>query len=159
MARMLICYYTRTKHTHHMAEAVAEGAKQAPGVKVDVRPVDKVQARELLDYDAVVIGSPTYYGSMAAEIKKLIDESVAFHGQMAGKVGGAFASSANVGGGNETTILDILNALLIHGMVVRGVHAGDHYGPVAIGDVDDRARKNCVEYGRTVAELAVKLHG
>jgi multimeric flavodoxin WrbA len=63
-------------------------------------------------------GSPTYYGTMAWELKKLLDESVKFHGKLRGKVGGAFTSSANVGGGNETTVLDILKALLIHGMVV-----------------------------------------
>jgi NAD(P)H dehydrogenase (quinone) len=159
MAKMLIAYYSRTKHTEHMAGAIAEGARQVSGLTVEVRPVAKVQPRDLLDYQAIVIGSPTYYGSMAAEVKKLIDESVAFHGQLAGKVGGAFASSANVAGGNETTILDILNALLIHGMVIQGVHSGDHYGPVAIGDLDDRARGNCLAYGKAVGELAVRLHG
>ncbi len=111
------------------------------------------------DYDAIVIGSPTYYGSMAAEIKKLFDESVAFHGQLNGKVGGAFASSANIAGGNETTILDILNAMLIHGMIVQGCPSGDHYGPVAIGDIDDRARGNCRAFGKLLGELAVRLHG
>jgi len=159
MAKMLIAYYSRTKHTQHMAEAIAAGAKGAPGASVEVKPLDKVQARDLLDYDAIVLGSPTYYGAMAADVKKLIDESVAFHGQLAGKVGGAFASSANIAGGNETTILGILNAMLIHGMVVRGLHTGDHYGPVSIGDLDDRAKGNCIEYGNAVAELAVSLHG
>jgi NAD(P)H dehydrogenase (quinone) len=74
-------------------------------------------------------------------------------------VGGAFASSANIAGGNETTILDILNALLIHGMVIQGCPNGDHYGPVAIGDVDDRARASCHAFGKLIAELAVRLHG
>jgi len=96
---------------------------------------------------------------MAGELKTLIDESVAFHGQLAGKVGGALTSSANVGGGNETTVLDILKALLIHGMVIQGTASGDHYGPVAIGDIDERSRTECLKLGKTVAELAVKLHG
>lgn len=159
MANMLICYYSRTKHTEHMAAAVEQGAAEVPGVKVTRLPVDKLNAEELLGYEAIVMGSPTYYGTMAAELKRLIDESVAFHGRLAGKVGGAFASSANVGGGNETTVLDILKAMLIHGMVVPGSAKGDHYGPVAIGDLDDRARKECRKLGRLVAELAVKLHG
>ena len=159
MAKMLICYYSRTGNTEHMAEAVADGARKLKGIDVDLKPIGKVQARDLLGYDAIVMGSPTYYGSMAAELKQLIDESVAFHGQLAGKVGGAFSSSANVGGGNETTVMDILKAMLIHGMVVQGRASGDHYGPVAIGEMDNRAKTQCMDMGKTVAELAVKLHG
>ncbi len=63
---------------------------------------------------------------MAAEIKKFIDESVKFHGKLEGKVGGAFSSSAQIGGGNETTIMDILKTLLIHGMIIQGSSKGDH---------------------------------
>jgi uncharacterized protein YqeY len=96
---------------------------------------------------------------VAAEVKRLIDDSVAFHGQLAGKVGGAFSSSANVAGGNETTVMAILQCLIIHGMVIQGLHTGDHYGPVTIGDLDDRAKSNCLQYGKAVAELAVRLHG
>jgi len=159
MAKILICYYTRTKHTQHMAEAIGRGAGEVSGASVEVKPVEKIEARELLDYDAILMGSPTYYGTMAAELKQLFDESVAFHGQLDGKVGGAFTSSANIGGGNETTVLDILKAMLIHGMVLQGTPTGDHYGPVAIGDLDERAREQCLKYGKFVAELAVKLHG
>jgi len=159
MIRMLICYYTRTQHTLHMAEAIAEGAGQLAEVDVTVRAVEQVEPADLLDYHTIVIGSPTYYGTMAAQIKQLLDESVAHHGKLAGKVGGAFSSSANIGGGNETTILDILKALLVHGMVIQGSHGGDHYGPVAIGDVDERSRRQCVNYGKKLAELALKLHG
>jgi len=158
-ARMLICYYSRTGHTKHMAEAIAEAAAEVPGIDVQVQAVDQTEAGELTAFDAIVIGSPTYYGTMAAGIKHLIDDSVAYHGQLAGKVGGAFASSANVGGGNETTIMDILKALMIHGMIVQGSPTGDHYGPVAIGDLDDRSASQCANYGRMVAELTIRLHG
>lgn len=157
--KMLICYYSRTQHTQHMADAVAEGAGQIEGVEVAVRPVGEVDPAELPGFDAIVIGSPTYYGTMAAEVKRLIDESVAFHGQLEGKVGGAFTSSANVGGGNETTVMDILRAMLVHGMVIQGSVTGDHYGPVAIGEVDERSTAQCVRLGRTVGRLAVRLHG
>lgn len=142
-----------------MADAVALGAREVKGVEVEVRSVGQVDVRDLLRYDAIVIGSPTYYGSMAAEVKRLFDESVAFHGQLVGKVGGAFTSSANLGGGNETTILDILKAMLIHGMVVQGSAVGDHYGPVAIGSMDRRSENQCLNLGKICAELAVKLHG
>ncbi len=159
MAKILVGWYSRTEHTRHMAEIVAEGASEVAGVSVDLKPVGEVKAEDLVGYDAIVLGSPTYYGSMAAEVKQLLDESIVCHGKLAGKVGGAFSSSANIGGGNETTVMDILKALLIHGMVVQGTASGDHYGPVAIGDPDDRARKECLKLGGNVAELAIKLHG
>jgi len=159
MAKMLVVYYSRTKHTQHMAEAVAKGAEQVKGVEITVKPVGQVNAQQMLDYDAIVVGSPTYYGTMAAQIKQLFDESVAFHGQLDGKVGGAFSSSANVGGGNETTVLDIIKAMLIHGMVIQGSPTGDHYGPVAIGEMDRRSEGQCLNLGKIVGQLAVKLHG
>ena len=159
MARMLVCYYTRTGHTQHMAERIGQGAGQIDGVKVDVKAVADVEVDCLQEYDAIVLGSPTYYGTMSWEMKRLLDETISFHGRLKGKVGGAFSSSANVGGGNETTIMDLIKALLIHGMIVPGMHQGDHYGPVAIGDVDDRAAKGCDRFGKMVAELAIKLHG
>ena len=159
MAKMLVCYYSRTGHTQHMAEAVAEGAGRVDGVEVELCPIDHIEAQQFLEYDAIAMGSPTYYGSMAGELKHLIDESVAYHGQLAGKVGGAFSSSANIGGGNETTVMDILKAMLIHGMVLQGSSTGDHYGPIAIGEMDRRSEAQCLNLGETMAKLAVKLHG
>jgi len=159
MARILVTFHSRGGNTRKMAELIAQGAEGVDGAEVTLKAVADVQAKDLTDYDAIVIGSPTYYGLPAAEVKKLIDESVAFHGQLEGKVGGAFSSSANVGGGNETTIMAIIQALLIHGMVVQGTSTGDHYGPVAVGAPDNRAANLCEEYGKRVASLAVKLHG
>jgi len=154
---MLIVYYSRTGNTEKMADIVAEGVREEGGVEVDVRKVAEVTPEDLLEYDAIVMGSPVYYGTMAAEIKQLIDESVRFHGKLDGKVGGAFASSGGVGGGNETTVMDIVKALMIHGMVVKGVAAGDHYGPIAVGAPDERSRKQCLRYGHEVAALAKRL--
>jgi len=156
---MLVAYHSRGGNTKKMAELVAEGASSVEGVEVDLKPVAEVKAEHLVGYDAILLGSPTYYGLPAANIKKLLDDSVAYHGQLEGKVGGAFASSANIGGGNETTIIAILEALLIHGMVVQGTSAGDHYGPVAIGAPDKRAAEQCKAYGGRAANLAKKLHG
>ncbi len=59
MAKMLVCYYSRTKHTQHMAEAIADGARQVKGAAIEVRPIAKVQARDLLEFDAIAMGSPT----------------------------------------------------------------------------------------------------
>jgi len=159
MAKILIIYYSRTGNTEAMAGHIKAGVREIAGAEVSCLPVDQVAADDLLDYDAIIMGSPVYYGTMAAELKKLIDDSVAHHGKLAGKVGGAFASSANVGGGNETTVMDIIKALLIHGMVVPGSAKGDHYGPVSIGKPDGRAQSECQKLGRLVGQLAAKLHG
>ena len=156
MAKVLIVYYSKTGHTEKMANAVEEAVKEE-GVEVVKKRVEDVQADELLEFDGIIIGSPTYYGIMAWPIKKLIDESVKFHGKLAGKVGAAFSSSANIGGGNETVILSILEALLIHGMIVQGEPKGDHYGPVAINEPDERALKGCKRLGQSVANLAKRL--
>ncbi len=156
MIKILVAYYSRSGNTKKMAEAVAEGAKKE-GVEVDLKEIGRFEPEELLDYDGIIIGSPTYYGTLAWEVKKLLDESVKFHGKLEGKVGGAFSSAANIGGGNETTILSILEAMLIHGMVVQGSYSGDHYGPVSIGAPDARSREQCLSLGRRIAKLAKRL--
>lgn len=158
MAKALIVYYSRSGNTRKMAETIAEGVKNEE-VAAEVRDVKDVAPDDLKAFDAIVVGSPTYYGSMAAEIKKLFDDSIRFHGKLDGKIGAAFASSANIGGGNETTILDILNAMLIHGMIVQGDSKDDHYGPVAIGAPDERAVKECLRAGARIARLVKKLAG
>ena len=158
MARVLIVYHSRAGSTAGMAEYVAEGAREVRGAEVEVRKVADVDPKALVDYDAIICGSPTYYGLMAAEMKQFFDRSVAIHGQLEGKVGGAFTSSANLAGGNETAILSMLQAMLIHGMVVRGTSQRDHYGPVALGKADERAIGECRKLGRNVASLAVRLH-
>lgn len=156
MAKVLVVYYSRSGNTEKMADAIVEAIKQE-GVDVVKKRAEDTKAEEFLNYDGIVMGSPTYYGTLAWPLKKLIDESVKFHGKLTGRVGAAFASSANIGGGNETTILSILEAFLIHGMVVQGEAKGDHYGPVAINDPDERALKGCRKLGQVVANLVKKL--
>jgi NAD(P)H dehydrogenase (quinone) len=159
MATLLITFYSRSGHTAKMAEYVAEGARTVAGVEVQVRPVGEVEPDDLLKVDGVVMGSPVYYGTMAAELKRLIDDSVAHHGRLDGKVGAAFASSGGPGGGNETTIIAILEALLIHGMIVQGDPKGDHYGPISVGAPDERSRDECLRHGHRVAELVKRVAG
>jgi NAD(P)H dehydrogenase (quinone) len=158
MARVLVVYHSQGGHTARMAELVAEGAAEV-GAEVVCKPVEDCAADELLEHDAIIIGSPTWYGLMSAPVKKLLDDSVRFHGRLTGIVGGAFTSAGNIGGGNETTILSILQAMLIHGMIVQGTARGDHYGPVAIGAPDERAEQQSRDLGRRVAELAARLAG
>lgn len=156
MSKILVVYYSRTGNTKKMAELVADGAKTA-GIDVVLKEVSNVTVNELLEYDGIIMGSPCYYGGMAAELKDLIDRSVEHHGKLVGKVGAAFCSSYNIGGGNETVILNIIHAFLIHGMIVEGIVGGDHYGPVSIAAPDKRANTQCKELGRQVAKLVKKL--
>ena len=156
MAKGIVVYYSRSGNTQQMAEAIA-GAMNAAGLETNCVSADNVQADELPAYDAIVIGSPCYYGQMAAPVKQLIDDLVSRHGQLNGKVGAAFASSANVAGGTETTILGIIDAMLIAGMVVQGDPQGAHYGPVSIGRPDEKAKQQCERRGQRVAELTKRL--
>jgi NAD(P)H dehydrogenase (quinone) len=158
MAKALVGYYSLTGHTKKMAAQIA-AALAANGLPADLRPIQEIKPHELLDYDCIILGSPVYYGTMAWPVKKLLDESVKHHGKLQGRVGGAFCSSGNLAGGNETTVLAILNALLIHGLIVQGDHQGDHYGPAAVGRPDERALRSCDKYGRRLARLTLKLFG
>lgn len=156
MPTMLVSYFSKSGHTKKMADAIAKGGR-ASGCEVVIKDVGNTSLDDLKKADAVVLGSPTYYGTMSAEVKKLLDESVKGHGELKGKVGGAFASSGMIGGGNETTIMSMLEALLIHGMIVLGNADIGHYGPVAIGAPDDRAIKECEKYGTHLGELTIRL--
>ena len=156
MTKALVIYFSKTGHTAKMAQAVAAGF-EAQRVSVTLMDVAKATNDHLQEADAIVLGSPCYYGSMAAEMKAFLDASVALHGKLAGKVGGAFASSGMLGGGNETAVLSLIEALLIHGMVVQGNARIGHYGPVAVGEPDEHALKECRTYGERLGELVTKL--
>lgn len=156
MPKILVLYYSRSGNTKKMAEAVARGAEQE-NLTVSLREVSAVTPDDLLEYEGIIVGSPTYYGTMAWEVKKLFDDSVKHHTKLEGKVGAAFSTAANIGGGNETTNLSILQALLIHGMIVPGIPLGDHYGPVGIGAPDERALKQAGKLGKRVAALVKRL--
>ncbi|MBU0694620.1 MAG: flavodoxin family protein [Candidatus Omnitrophica bacterium] len=154
--KVVVIYYSRGGTTRKIAEIIHQEINSKE-VQTDIFSVEDIEASKLLDYDGIIIGSPTYYGTCAAEIKRLLDDSVAFHGKLDGKVGAAFSSAANVAGGNETTVLSILEALLIHGMIIQGDPKGDHYGPVAVGVVDKRCEDNCKRLAVRFVELLNKL--
>jgi NAD(P)H dehydrogenase (quinone) len=156
--KILVGYYSRTGNTKKMAEAIAKGIKEV-GVACEVKEISEVSVDELLNYEGLIFGSPTYYGLMAAEMKKLIDDSVKYHGRLDGKIGGAFTSSGMIGGGGETTILSILDAFMVHGMIVVGDAVLQHYGPLAIGEPDEEVHEMCIKYGQKIAVLTKKIFG
>ena len=156
MAKALVVYYSRTGNTEKMAVRLA-GALTKAGLPADLKKAGEAEPSDLLAYDLILIGSPVYYGTMAWPVKKLLDESVKHHGKLRGKVGGAFASSGNPSGGKETAVIDILKALLIHGMIIQGDSKGGHYGPAAVGAPGPRDLKNLDDYAARLAELTRRL--
>ena len=158
MVKIAIIFHSRTGNTEKMAEFVAVGARDA-GAEVILKHVKSAEINDISDADGVILGSPTYYGHSSGAMRTFLDKTVGLHGKLVGRIGGAFTSSHNIGGGNETTVLDLLHVMLIHGMIIQGAVEGDHYGPVSVGAPDRRAETQCRELGKRVATLAKKLHG
>ena len=157
MAKVLIVYDSRSGNTKKMAHAIAKGAKKK-NADVNVKKVEETSIKDLLDHDAIIMGSPTYYGVMSGRLKELIDQSVEVHGKLEGKVGAAFTSSGGTATGAETTLLSMIQAMLVHGMIVQGTSANKHYGSAAVGSPNERDLEDCKELGKRVATLAQKLH-
>ena len=99
----------------------------------------------------------TLINDIVIKLKKLLDESVKHHGKLSDRIGGAFASAGMMGGGGETTIMSIIEALLIHGMIVIGDARMQHYGPLSIGTPDGNAVDACHKYGQKIAQFTKKL--
>ena len=157
MTKILIVYDSKTGNTERMARAIAEGAKRIKSTKVIVKKTDQTETKDLVNADAIVMGSPTYYGGMSGKLKVLIDESVRVHGKLDGKVGAAFTSSGGTATGAETTLLSILQAMLVHGMIVQGRSDDKHYGAAAVGKSKNKDIESCRDLGERVAKLASKL--
>jgi NAD(P)H dehydrogenase (quinone) len=157
MPKILIVYDSETANTEKMALAVAEGAGHVTDVSVTVKKADQTGLGDLLEANGIIMGSPTYYRQMSAKLKALIDKSVKIHGKLEGKVGAAFTSSGGIATGAETTLISILEAMLIHGMIVQGRSHEKHYGAAAVGSSSKKELEHCRELGERTANLAVKL--
>ena len=155
--KVLVVYDSRTGNTEKMAYAVAEGAKQVKEAEVVIKKVDDATLDDLLEADAILVGSPTYYGQMSAKIKEFFDKSVEIHGKLEGKVGAAFTSSGGTATGAETTLLSIIEAMLVHGMIIQGRAGNKHYGAAAVEKPNKKELEICRELGKRTAELALKL--
>jgi NAD(P)H dehydrogenase (quinone) len=157
MPSVLVVYDSQSGNTEKAAVLVAEGAKQIKEIDCVLKRVDEVSLDDLSKADGIIIGSPTYYGTMSAKIKALLDKSVELHGKLQGKVGAAFTSSGGTATGAETTILSILQGLLIHGMIVQGTPHAQHYGLAVVGAPKEKDNDMCIEFGARIAKLTVKI--
>lgn len=151
MTKVLVLYYSSYGHIETMAAAIAKGAGSVPGVDVTVKRVPELvpdevaknagmkleqdapiaKPEELKDYDAIIFGTPTRFGNMASQMRNFLDQTGGLwaKGELVGKVGSVFVSTAT-GGGNETTITSFHTTLLHHGMVIVGL-------PYAVGTLFD----------------------
>jgi NAD(P)H dehydrogenase (quinone) len=145
MTKVLVLYYSAYGHIEKMAEAVAEGAREA-GAEVDIKrvpelvpedvaknsgfkldqaaPIAKVE--DLPNYDAIIVGTGTRYGRITSQMASFLDQTGPLwaRGALNGKVGGAFSSTATQHGGQETTLMSIITNLLHLGLVVVGLNYG-----------------------------------
>lgn len=200
MAKILVLYHSTYGHLEVMAQAVAQGAAQVEGAQVDIKRVPETVPQELAeksgykldqaapvaviddlkDYDAIIIGAGTRFGSVASQMRAFLDQAggLWFTGALLGKIGGAFTATATQHGGQETTFQGLHNFFMHHGMPVVGlpyafqgqsrldeITGGSPYGASTITGSDGSRMPSENELdgarfqGRHIAELATKLHG
>ncbi|WP_404380755.1 NAD(P)H:quinone oxidoreductase [Caenispirillum salinarum] len=199
MAKVLVLYYSTWGHIETMAEAIAEGARAVPGAEVVIKRVPELMPediqekfnvktdqaaplatpQELADYDAIIFGTPTRFGNMAAQMRNFLDQTGGLwaEGKLIGKVASVFTSTGT-GAGNETTITSFHNTLIHHGMVITGVpyscpelskidevRGGGPYGAGTMAGPDGSRQPTERELaiarfqGQHVTEIAAKLAG
>jgi len=200
MPKILVLYHSTYGHVEAMAEAVAEGARQIEGASVDIKRVPELVPEEvakksgykldqeapiakvddLAGYDAIIVGAGTRYGTAASQMRNFLDQTGGLwaKGALVGKVGSAFTSTATQHGGQETTLIGLIQTLLHQGMIVAGlpyawegqqrmdeITGGSPYGATTITGGDgsrmpsDNEREGARWQGRYVAETAKKLFG
>ena len=157
--QILVMYYSKTGNTRKLAEAVAEGVQQVEGVSCLVKPVSEVTKEDFIQSQGIIAGSPVYFGTMASEVKEVFDRCLSTRPTMGDKIGAAFATSADPSGGKETTIMSIIQAMLIYGMIIVGdpLEATGHYGVSCTGAPDEKTLSNARKLGKRVAYLAQKV--
>lgn len=201
--KILILFYSRYGNTVKMAEEIAYGAKEISNVSVALRriaddvpmevisqnpewskvaedmnnryPTSRIDdlVNELPNYDAIIFGSPTRFGNMAAPMKALWDRTskLWMDGALVGKLGAVFTGAASVHGGQETTAISMMFPMFHHGMIIVGVpysvpeltQSGSPYGPsrivgpLANKEIDNVDIKVARALGKRVTTLAQKL--
>ena len=200
--KVQVIFYSMYGHVYKMAQAVVEGAKQVPGVEVSLYQVAELMPDEVLekygakaakaafskvplatvdqlaDAHAIIFGTPTRFGNMAAQMRNFLDQTgpLWVKGSLIGKIGSVFASTGTQHGGQETTITSFHTTLLHQGMVIVGVPysesglthmsditGGTPYGATTIAGSDGSRQPSENELkiaryqGKHVAELATKL--
>lgn len=160
--KVLIVYHSEQGHTAALAKAVEEGAKKVPGAGVLIKNAAAVKCDELLAADAVVVGSPVYWGNMSGVVKTFFDRwSTDCHVlpptfAMKDRVGAAFVTGGEVSSGKEVTLLTILAAMLGNRMIV--VSEGQALGATATtGEGKSPLAANELDEGRRLGERVARV--
>lgn len=162
MVKVLVIRSPESGIITKMARAVASGVEESGGQVLEIAPRE-VSHEALVKADAIIVGSPCHMGSVDTDVKRFLDSTYPLRGKLEGKVGGAFATSRHIAGGSELTLMTILAALLLHGIIVQGDVEGDPYGPVIVnptGELQDLLAddwQQCCRLGRRVTALAKRL--
>jgi NAD(P)H dehydrogenase (quinone) len=198
VTKVLVLYYSSYGHVERLAQAVAEGAGSVAGAQVAIKRVQELvpesvarqsgmkldqsapiaEPGELAQYDAIIVGTPTRFGNMAAQMRNFWDQTgpLWFANALVGKVGGVFTSTASQHGGQEMTIIATMTTLLHHGMIIVGlpytwtgnaqmaeISGGTPYGASTITGSDGSRMPSANELegaryqGRHVTEIASRL--
>ena len=157
---VLILYYSKGGNTRKLAEAIAEGAGQVNGVKAVLRQTRDVTKDDFVAADGLIIGSPVYFGTMAAQLKQVLDDFVGVRRKMENKIGAVFTTAGDASGGKETTMMSIIQAMLIYGMIIVGdpMSATGHYGTSCVGAPDAATLENGGKLGRRVSEIVKQFN-
>ncbi|MCW8452204.1 NAD(P)H:quinone oxidoreductase [Legionella quinlivanii] len=199
MAKVLVLYYSSYGHVETMAEEVSKGAKEVDGVEVTLKRVPETMPediakkagvklnqeapiaspQELANYDAIIFGTPTRFGNMAAQMRNFLDQTGGLwvNGGLVGKIASVFVSTGT-GGGNESTIISFWNTLIHHGMIIAGVpysekgltdlsemRGSSPYGAGTIAGSDGKRTPSEIErqiarfQGKHVASIAKRMFG
>lgn len=202
--RIQVIFYSMYGHIYTMAEAIAEGARSVGGTDVELLQVPELVPDDVLEQygakaaraafahiptarvdrlpeaDAIIFGTPTRFGNMAAQMRNFLDQTgkLWMQGSLVGKVGSVFASTATQHGGQETTITSFHSTLLHQGMIIVGcpyseqrllnmdeITGGTPYGATTLAAADGSRKPSENELaiarfqGAHVAKIAAKLKG
>ena len=151
MPKGLVVYDSKTGNTEKMAMAISQGM-EGGGLEVKVKRVEDASLSDLNDADAIVLGSPTYFGNMSGNMKQFVDKSIELYpDKLNDKVGAAFTSYG--GEGDYTTLLSLIVAMFFHQMIIVG-HQSGKLGAISVEEPDDKCIAECQVFGERIADFA-----
>ena len=192
MKKILIIYYSKNGSTEKMAVKISRGVQSVDDVEPIIRTLPNIQDDsknniansknilyatndDLVNCDALIMGSPTHFGNMAAPMKLFLDGTTTewFNNSLCGKPAGVFTSTSSIHGGQETTLITMMIPLLHHGMIIAGIPysekdlndtrtGGSPYGPTHfsgnnVDNLSDNEEKLCFSFGARIAKLTKKI--
>lgn len=163
---ILITYYSKTAHTQSMAEEVAKGASSIPGVQVVLKKIDQTTIKDLLNADAIILGSPVYNANLAPEVVQFMSTWPFEGNPLKDKIGAAFVTAGGISAGEELAQVNILQSMLVFGMVVVGgddwtsafgASAITNEGVFKTENLDKLFLQKGFSLGKRVAKIAKKM--